>query len=68
MSAPQRVEPGLVERCLAHEESFYATPGESTPSLIYRYTAWREQHADCVLPEPPEAPPTPGKQEGEEGD
>lgn len=44
--------PGQIETCRACRLSFAVMPGESTSSLTFRYTAWRESHGACVLGEP----------------
>lgn len=48
---------GQIETCHACGLSFAVMPGESTSSLVFRYTQWREAHRDCVLAEQqPSAP------------
>ena len=49
--------PGRIETCLACNVSFEMRPGESTSSLIHRYTDWREAHVACRLPGEPAGPP-----------
>lgn len=50
---------GQIETCRLHGVSFSRMPGESTSSLVHRYTAWREAHGACVLVEPESAPAAP---------
>jgi hypothetical protein len=55
----------FAETCLACRLAFGPLPGESTSSLVHRYTTWREAHRDCALPATEHAdaertPPGPG--------
>jgi hypothetical protein len=52
--------PLWIERCRACGVAFALRPGEGTSALVHRYTAWREEHRDCTLPEPEPEPPRPG--------
>lgn len=45
--------PGVIETCRACGVSFSRQPGESTSVLVHRYTAWRDQHWQHTLPDPP---------------
>lgn len=40
---------GQIETCRACDVAFARVPGESTSSLVHRYTAWREAHQSCVV-------------------
>lgn len=39
---------GQLETCRACGASFMLVTGESTSSLVHRYTAWREEHAPAA--------------------
>lgn len=67
MTAQPARPAGRIETCTACSMSFDKRPGESTASLVYRYTAWREAHAHPVEPKTVRVPRRPRQKQGAEG-